>query len=300
MTLFATGDSQTKAKHHWVAPRAYSEDQSLDPKVWECLHIANVFEQAQDFDLIHNHFDFLPLTYTKLIKTPVVTTIHGFSSPQIVPVYQKYNQRVHYISISNADRHPSLDYCGTVYHGVPVEEYPFGEQSKDYLLYLGRIHRDKGTREAVRFAQRMQIPLIIAGIIQDQKYFDHYIAPYVDANQIKFIGPVGGNVKGKLLAEAKALLHLINFDEPFGLTVVEAMACGTPVLAINRGSMSELIVDGMTGLLVDTLMEAEERYSEIEQISRRYCRQWVQTHFAVEIMVQRYLEVYQKILDNGV
>ena len=296
VTLFATGDSVTAAKLRWVCPRPYSEDRSLDPKVWECLHIAEVFEHADEFDLIHNHFDFLPLTYSGLVSTPVLTTIHGFSSPRILPVYRKYNQRTYYVSISNADRAPELDYIATVYHGIPIADYPFSAAHGDYLLFLGRIHSDKGTYEAIQVARRTGLPLIIAGIVQDEEYFRGMVAPHVDGKQVRYIGPVGPPEKYDLLMRARALLHLINFDEPFGLSVVEAMACGTPVIAIRRGSMPELIADGVTGFLVPDWEAAAARVAEVEELARRDCRAWVEARFTQARMVERYLEVYEKIL----
>lgn len=298
VTLYATADSQTGARLRAVAPRPYAEDSSLDPKVWECLHIAALFEEAERYDLIHNHFDFLPLTYAGLVQTPVVTTIHGFSSPKILPVYRKYNRRVHYISISDSDRDPDLDYCATVYHGIPLELFPFSPGPGSYLLFFGRIHHDKGAAEAVELARQTGLPLIIAGIVQDQAYFDRYVAPYLDNDRIKYIGPVGPVDKGALLGGAAALLHLINFDEPFGLSVVEAMACGTPVIACNRGSMPELIRHGESGLLVDDPAEARECLSRIGELSRQRCRELVEANFTVEVMVKRYLEVYRGIMEK--
>lgn len=218
--LFATGDSQTSARLRWVAARPYSEDPQMDAKVWECLHVSALFEAADQYDLIHNHFDFLPLTYSGLVKTPVITTIHGFSSSKILPVYQKYNSRVAYVAISNAARHPSLQYCATIYHGIPVEKYPFRAQTGSYLLFLGRIHQDKGTYEAIQLARKVKIPLVIAGIIQDRNYFKKYVEPFIDDESISYIGPISPGIKEKLLSEARALLHLINCQEAFGLTVV--------------------------------------------------------------------------------
>lgn len=298
VTLYATADSQTGACLRAVAPRPYAEDGSLDPKVWECLHIGALFEEAERYDLIHNHFDFLPLTYAGLVRTPVVTTIHGFSSPKILPVYRKYNRRVHYVSISDADRDPGLDYCATVYHGIPVEQFPFSPGPGRYLLFFGRIHHDKGVAEAIDLARRAGLPLIIAGIIQDRDYFERYVAPYLDNDKIKYIGSVGPADKGALLGGAMALLHLINFDEPFGLSVVEAMACGTPVIACNRGSMPELIRDGETGFLVKNPVEARACLPRLKELSRRRCRALVEANFTVEVMVRRYLEVYREIIEK--
>ena len=149
VTLFATDDSETAAKLEAICPRPYEEDPSLDAKVWECLHIAHAFERAHHFDLIHNHFDFLPLSYSALTKSPLLTTIHGFSSERILPVYKRYNASTHYVSISDADRHPELDYLATVHHGIDLSEFTFRPQPDDYLLFFGRIHSDKGAAEAI-------------------------------------------------------------------------------------------------------------------------------------------------------
>ncbi len=298
VTLFATGDSLTRARLHAVCPRPYSEDPEVDAKVCECLHISEVFEHAAKFDIIHNQFDFLPLTYSHLVRTPLVTTIHGFSSPKILPVYEKYNDHCYYVSISNADRNPNLDYIATIYHGVPVGEYPFCDDPDDYLLFLGRIHPDKGTHEAIKVAQRAGARLIIAGIVQDEEYFEKMVAPSVDGDQIRYIGPVAMPEKGDLLGHARALLHMINFDEPFGLSVVEAMACGTPVIAIDRGSMRELIRDGRTGFLVADEEDALESVRKIDSIDRKKCRSWVEERFTQERMVEDYLKVYQMILEE--
>lgn len=296
VTLYATADSLTRARLRSVAPRPYAEDGSLDPKVWEALHIAALFEEAAGYDLIHNHFDFLPLTYSELVETPVLTTIHGFSSPKILPVYRRYNRRGHYVSISDADRHPDLDYRATVHHGIPVEEFPFHGEAGRYLLFFGRIHRDKGAAEAIALARQAGLPLILAGIIQDQDYFERAVAPHLDGDRLRYIGPVGPAGKGALLGGALALVHLINFDEPFGLSVVEAMACGTPVIACNRGSMPELIRHGETGFLVERAAEAPAMLPQLKEIHRRRCRDRVEEHFSVQAMVRRYLQLYREII----
>ncbi|MFQ5706499.1 MAG: glycosyltransferase family 4 protein [bacterium] len=297
VTLFATKDSITKAKLRAVAPCGYSEDAASEPKVWECLHISNVFEHADEFDLIHNQFDFLPLTYSGLVKTPVVTTIHGFSSPNIVPVYEKYNKTCNYVSISNADRNPKLDYMATIYHGIAMDEFAYTPEPEDYLLFFGRIHSDKGVWEAIQLAKKTKSQLIIAGIIQDQKYFDEKVAPFFEGEQIKFIGPVARTRRSEVLGKAKAILHLINFDEPFGMTVIEGMACGTPVIAISRGAMPELIRDGETGFLIPHWQAGSQVISEIPKIKRESCREWIQKCFTQQQMVNGYLDVYNRILN---
>lgn len=296
VTLYATADSQTRARLRAVAPQPWSEDPELDPKVWECLHISALFEEAGAYDLLHNHFDFLPLSYSGLVKTPLLTTIHGFSSPRILPVFRKYNGHVHYVAISAADRSPELDYRATIHHGIPVDDYPFQSRPAEYLLFFGRIHHDKGVYESIRLARQAGLPLVIAGIIQDQNYFDRYVSPYLDDDQVRYIGPVGPQEKGAVLGRARALLHLINFDEPFGLSVAEAMACGTPVIAFNRGSMPELILDEKTGFLVDDLDQAFQALSRLDRIDRTLCRRHVEENFSVDLMVERYIKVYREII----
>ena len=298
VTLFATADSQTKGTLRAVCPRGYEEDRSLDPKVWECLHIAEVFESAGDFDLIHNNFDFLPLSYSGLVETPVVTTIHGFSSPRILPVYRKYNGRTFYVSISDADRSPELDYIATVYHGIDLENFTFHPEPGSYLLFFGRIHHDKGAKEAIEIARRAGMPLILAGIIQDETYYEREIKPFLDDKTITYIGSVGPKERDKVLREAYALLHPINFNEPFGLSVVESMACGTPVIAFPRGSMPEIIEDGKNGLLVDDIDEAVLAVEKIKMLDRQQCRQIVEKRFSKERMVEDYLKVYRRILEQ--
>ena len=298
VTLFATGDSVTSARLHAVCPHPYSEDREVDAKACECLHISEVFEHAEEFDIIHNQFDFLPLTYSRLVATPVVTTIHGFSSSKILPVYRKYDPHTYYVAISNADRDPNLSYIATIHHGIPVEDYPFCDDPDDYLLFLGRIHPDKGTHKAIQVAQRAGVRLIIAGIVQDEGYFEKMVAPHVDGDRISYIGPVAMPEKGELLGHARALLHLINFDEPFGLSVVEAMATGTPVIAIDRGAMREVIRDGETGFLVNDEKEALKSITEITSIDRKQCRTWVEERFTKERMVEDYLRVYKMILQE--
>jgi len=296
VTLFATGNSTTKAKLQFVSETAYAEDSTLDPKVWECLHISNVMEQAGNFDLIHNNFDFLPLTYSRLIKTPMITTIHGFSSRRIMPVYKKYNVDNFYVSISDSDRSKELDYIATVYNGINISEFSFCSDPKDYLLFFGRIHPDKGTYEAIQIALKAGRKLIISGLIQDENYFENKVKPFINDDSIVYVGNSGTKERDKLLGEAYALLHPISFEEPFGLSVAEAMLCGTPVIAFNKGSMPELIIDNKTGFLVNTIDEAVEAVNNIKSIDRVYCRKFASSKFSRQKMAEGYLEVYKKIL----
>ena len=298
VTLFATADSVTDGKLHAVVPRPYEEDRSLDAKVCECLHISEVFEKAEDFDLIHNHFDFLPLSYSRLTKTPVLTTIHGFSSPKILTVYKKYNDTSFYVSISNADRSSELDYIDTVYHGINLDSFTFQETPEDYLLYLGRIHHDKGAGEAIQIARKASMKLIMAGIIQDEAYFKDQVEPFVDGSQIKFVGSVTNEQRNELLGRALGFIHSINFNEPFGLSVVEANACGTPVVAFKKGSMPEIISDGENGFLADDIASAVEAIGNLKTISRHKCRSVVEERFSQDRMVENYLAVYRRIIEK--
>jgi glycosyltransferase involved in cell wall biosynthesis len=296
VTLFATADSITSGKLAGVCPRPYSEDPTIDAKVWELLHVAHVFERAAEFDLIHNQADFVPLAFSRFTEVPVVTTIHGFSSERIVPVFQRYQDRVSYVAISESDRHADLRYAATIHHGVVLDELPFDPAGSDDLLFFGRIHPDKGAAEAIDVARRAGRRLVMAGIVQDQGYFERSVAPSVDGARVVYDGPVGGSERTRLLGGSRALLHLINFDEPFGLSVIEAMACGTPVIASNRGSMRELIDHGVTGFLVDSLDGAVEAIDRIGEIDRAACRASIAARFTVDHMADRYLALYRTLL----
>src|ERR1700730_1323209 len=192
VTLFATRDSETAATLDGVCPAPYSEDPAIDAKVWEMLHVAHVFERASDVDLIHNQADFVPLVFSRLVETPVVTTIHGFSSERILPAFKTYDDRVHYVAISEADRHSDLRYAATIHHGIRLEDFPFDPHGSEDLLFFGRIHPDKGTAEAIAAARRTGRRLIMAGIIQDQAYPNEQVVPALDARSVVFRGPVGG------------------------------------------------------------------------------------------------------------
>jgi glycosyltransferase involved in cell wall biosynthesis len=301
VTLFATADSITKGRLHAVCKGGYEEDRQVEPKVWECLHISELFEKADEFDLIHNHFDFLPLTYSQLVTTPVVTTIHGFSSPRILPVYEKYNRKVFYVAISESDRSPNLNYIATIHHGIDLDDFTddftFVPEPEDSLLFFGRIHPDKGAKEAIEIARAAGKKLTMAGVIQDETYFASEVKPHIDGDDVTYVGSVGPEQRDELLGKAFALLHPISFDEPFGLSIIEAMCCGTPVIAFNRGSMPELIMHGVNGFLVSHVEEAVESVKELCKIDRLACRRFVEENFSTERMVNDYLKVYEQILE---
>lgn len=295
VTLFATGDSVTRARLHAVVDQGYEEDRAIDPKVAEYRHISEVFEHAADFDLIHNHYDFMALTYTRLVSTPVVTTIHGFSSPQIVPIYRKYADG-YFVSVSDSDRMPGLNYLATAYNGIDLSLYPLQHLRGDHLIFLGRIHPDKGVHLAIEVARLSGWPLLIAGIIQDTIYFREQVEPHLN-QQIRYIGPVDVPGKNDLFARARGLLHLNTIPERFGLVLAEANAAGVPVIAMNLGSCGEVIEDGRTGFLVNTVNEAVKAVQELASINSATCRERVQQHFSVDSMVDAYERVYDAIFD---
>jgi len=296
VTLFATGDSITKARLRAVVDHGYEEDCSIDPKVAEYLHIPEVFERAAEFDIIHSHYDFMALTYSRLVKTPVLTTVHGFSSPKIMPVYRKYRDG-YFVSISDSDRASGLNYVATVYNGIDLSLYPFNATGGDDLVFLGRIHPDKGVHLAIEVARRSGRRLIVAGIIQDRAYFEEQVKPHVDDKDICFVGPLDVAGKNELFARACALLHLNTIPERFGLVLAEANAAGVPVIAMDLGSCREVIEDGQTGFLVDNVSEAVCALERLSDIDRTKCRQRVQRCFSIETMVRGYERAYATVFE---
>ncbi|SKB65089.1 Glycosyltransferase involved in cell wall bisynthesis [Salegentibacter holothuriorum] len=298
VTLFATANSITKAKLEWASKLPYEVDKENDPKVMECLHISHLMEQAGRFDIIHNHFDFLPLTYSSLINVPMLTTIHGFSSPKIIPVYKKYNNSTSYVSISDSDRSEELDYLATIYHGLDPKEFTFRKEKEDYLLYFGRIHPHKGAHAAIEIARKAGLRLKIAGLIQEEAYFNSEIKPFIDNKNVEYLGNVGPEARDKLLGCAKALLHPIFFEEPFGLSVLEAMMCGTPVIAFKRGSMPELIREEISGFLPGNISEAVLAIKALDKIDPKTCRAYAVKKFSLETMTHAYLGAYETVIKN--
>lgn len=296
VTLFATLDSITSARLDGVVPAGYCEDPSVDAKVWEFRHLAHLFQQAGEFDIIHNQADFPAHAFSGLTTTPMVTTIHGFSSDRILPMYEPFQNRVHYVAISAADRHPSLRYAATIHHGIKAEEFVFDPDGGRDLLFFGRIHPDKGAHHAIAAARASGHTLNLYGIVQDNDYYEREVAPANDGMSIRYHGVVGGDDRLRALGRARALLHLIDFEEPFGLSVIEAMACGTPVIAFNRGSMPELIENGVTGFLVDTVEQAVTAIGRIGTIVRSEVRRRVMNRFTADQMAENYIKLYRSIL----
>jgi len=296
VTLFATANSQTTAWLHGTVPAGYADDKQADARVCAALHHAAVFERASEFDVLVNHSDFLPLSYSRLVSTPMVTTIRGFSSPQVVQVYRAYDDIARYVAVSAADRHPDLHYAATIHYGIDTSRFTFVPDAGDYLLVLGRIHPDKGTHLAIEVAGKAGLPLIIAGPVLDKAYFRDAVQPHVDGAAVSHIEAPGPAQRDALLGGARALLHLISVAEPFSLPVVEALATGTPVIATPIGSIPELLRDESTGFFVSDAAAAVAAVARIGDLDRQLCRHEATSRFGVERMVDDYLALFDRIL----
>lgn len=310
VTLFATKDSQTSATLDAVVPIGTEEDKfygsgdiQKNVRYWEYLHIGNCFDQAHKFDLIHNNMNYAPLYFAPHIKPRIVTTVHSGlidfqNQPLSLKIYKQYNPFSDYVAISNAARHPDLNYAATIYHGINVSEYVFQPNAGEYLLLFGRIDDAKGAAGAIEAAKKFGMKLVLSGIAPDPVYFKERIEPHLDGVHVEYIGSVGGEQKKKILSEAYALLHLINFDEPFGLSVIEALASGTPVVALNKGSMPEIIESGKTGFVVNSLDEVLEKLGDIPTINREDCRAAASERFTEDIMVDNYAKLFEQIVSS--
>ncbi|KRE20923.1 glycosyl transferase [Agromyces sp. Soil535] len=301
VTLFATADSVTSATLESVAPHGYAEDADMDGRVWEALHIAHAMDLSSGFDLVHNQLDWLPLAFDAQWGAPMVTTIHGFSGESILPAYER--ARSTFVSISDADRSPALTYAATVHHGIDMTEFDTPDvdtasRARDDLVVFGRIHPDKGIADAIDIAARAERRLVICGIVQDAAYFAEQVEPRIDGDRVVYRGSVGPAERTEVLASAAVLLHPIHFAEPFGLSVIEAMACGTPVVAYRRGSMPEVVEDGLTGFVVDCVAEAVDAVPRAAALDRTVVRRRARERFDVERMVDGYLEVYRSVLER--
>jgi glycosyltransferase involved in cell wall biosynthesis len=293
VTLFATLDSVTKATLDGVCPAGYEEGPDLDGRVWEALHVSHALRRSGEFDLVHNHLDWLPLAFSEHCRAPLLTTIHGFSGQNILPAYRR--ARSSFVSISDSDRSADLDYVGTVYHGIDLAGLPFNPVGGEDLVAFGRIHPDKGTHTAIEIARRAGRRLILCGIVQDERYFAELVEPRIDGDRVVYLGSVGPQRRGEILGAVAALLHPIEFAEPFGLSVVESMACGTPVVAYRKGSMPEVVDEGVTGRLVDRADQAVKALAGIGEIDRAACSARARERFGADRMVDDYLRIYRKL-----
>lgn len=301
VTLFASGDSCTRARLSAACDRALR----LDPTCQDSLapHIrmlGQVYQRAQEFDIIHCHTDYLGVPLARFTPTPTVLTLHGrLDIPELAPLYREYRD-IPLVSISNAQRHPlpEVNWAATIYHGLPVNCYPsFQTHPGDYLLFLGRIAAEKRPDSAIRVACQAGIRLRIAAKVDqaDREYFATTIRPLLDHPLIDFLGEVNDQQKRELLSNARALLFPIDWPEPFGLVMIEALACGTPVITRRRGSTPEIIRDGYTGFLCETEAEMIEAVQQIDALDRGACRREFLDRFTVTRMAQQYMNLYQAI-----
>lgn len=298
VTLFATLDSLTGATLDGVCATGYEEQAGVDGRVCEALHVAHVLARSGEFDLIHNHLDWLPLAFAPLFEAPLLTTIHGFSGRGILPAYKNAGASA-FVSISDSDRAPELDYIATVHHGIDLTALPLSAAGGESLVAFGRVHPDKGTGDAIAIARAAHRKLVICGIVHDAEYFRTQVEPHIDGDRVRYLGSVGPTQRAEILGSAAALLHPIAFDEPFGLSVVEAMACGTPVIAYRRGSMPEIIDEGVTGYLVDSIDAAARVVNNAAALDRTAIRAVAERRFGAARMVDDYIAVYRRLLDRA-
>lgn len=302
VTLFASGDSVTLAKLDSVHPRALRLDPTIkEYSIYEMLQLSQVYERADEFDVIHSHMGCSALPYCKLVKTPTVHTLHGVFTPDNRKMYT-YAKRQPYVSISNTQREPGLglNCVATVYNGIDVSSHKFFPQPDEpaYLAFLGRMSPEKGPHHAISIAKAVGLPLKMAGKVDvvDVEYFETQIKPHIDGEQIQFLGEANHHQKNNLMGRAVATLFPITWREPFGLVMVESMAAGTPVVAMRLGAAAEVIAHGKTGFLCDTVEECIAATRNVAQIDRLACREHVSNYFSVQQMVNGYEAVYQQAL----
>jgi glycosyltransferase involved in cell wall biosynthesis len=301
VTLFASGDSRTSARLSSVVPRSLRRGGSDDALSAHVMLLAEVFERASEFDLIHCHVDYLAFPFGRLVRTPTLHTLHGrLDLPWLLPLFRRFPS-VPLVSISDAQRQPlrevPLSWAGTVYHGLPLEPYPLSPAGGPYLAFLGRLSREKRPDLAVAVAVRTGVPLKIAAKVDptDREYFERELVPLLDHPLIDFVGEIDDQAKAGFLGGALALLFPIDWPEPFGLAMIEAMACGTPVIARPCGSVPEIIVPGVSGFLVDTVDEMVEAVKRVDTIDRTVCRRHVEERFSAERMADGYEAIYNRL-----
>jgi glycosyltransferase involved in cell wall biosynthesis len=308
VTLFASGDSSTGARLVACCPRALRTDSGCDdPMVHHFLMLEKVFHRASEFDLIHFHIDYLHFPLSRWRDLAQITTLHGrLDIPDLVMLYGEFSE-MPLISISDAQRRPipSAVWLGTVYHGLPEDLFSFHGAPGNYLAFLGRISPEKRVDRAIEIAKRSGMPLKIAAKIDkvDKEYFEAVIKPLLDHRLVEFVGEIGGQEKEEFLGNAYAVLFPIDWPEPFGLVMIEAMACGTPVIAWRHGSVPEVMKDGVTGFIVEDLDEAVQAIEKLASFDRRKCRQVFERRFTADRMASDYVSIYQqfvgKVSDNG-
>lgn len=303
VTLFASGDSATKARLIAPCRRALRLDKtSIDQMAHHILMLDQVFRGAAQFDIIHFHIDYLHFPLSRRQRTPHVTTLHGrLDIPDLVPLYKEFRD-MPVISISDSQREPLpwINWQGTVYHGLPGDLYTFQEEPGKYLAFLGRISPEKRVDRAIQIAKKVGMEIKIAAKVDatDREYFEEMIKPLLNDPWTDYIGEIGEGEKDEFLGKAYALLFPIDWPEPFGMVMIEAMACGTPVIAYNQGSVPEVIEEGVTGFIVENLEEAVRAVKMVPSLSRKWCRQVFEERFSASRMASDYLTVYNQLIER--
>jgi glycosyltransferase involved in cell wall biosynthesis len=304
VTLFASGDSVTRAELVACSPKALRLDSAcIDPIAHHILMLEKILSRAGDFDLIHFHVDYLHFPLSRRQQLPSVTTLHGrLDLPDLVPLFKEFSD-MPVISISDAQRKPLpwANWLGTVHHGLPPRSLTFNPVGGEYLAFLGRISPEKGIDRAIEIAVRLGMKLKVAAKIDraDQTYFERTIEPLFKHPLIEFVGEVGNGEKAEFLGNASALLFPINWPEPFGLVTIEALACGTPVIAYPFGSVPEIIIDGTCGFLVHNIDQAVDAVRRIDEIDRHDCRRHFERNFTDERMAWNYLDLYERVVGQA-
>jgi glycosyltransferase involved in cell wall biosynthesis len=303
VTLFASGDSQTTATLVAGCPIALWRDPDVRETLPHHVRLVElVFQQASRFDIIHFHLDYLHFPLVRRHRCPTVTTMHGALRPHDVKALFDEYRDIPLVSISDNQRipMPSAGWQATVYHGLPRTLFQPTERAGGYLVFLGRTSLEKGVDRAIEIARQTNLPLMLAGKIypEERGYFDAVIAPLLDASKdmVHFVGEIGGREKEALLGNARALLFPIDWDEPFGLVMIESLACATPVIAWRRGSVPEVIDDGVTGFIVDSIDAAVQAIGRLDRIDRRRCRDVFEARFDANRMAREYVKVYEQVI----
>jgi glycosyltransferase involved in cell wall biosynthesis len=304
VTLYATGDSLTMARLRAVRQTPLRSAGIDRPGPYELVHIATLLAEANEYDVIHNHCGEQLMAFSNVISTPILTTVHGPMPVDADVVWQSY--RGYYNSISRASRNgfPDKGYVGIVYNGIDVESFPLRTNKEDYLLFLGRISEEKGTHVAIDVAQALGLTLIVAGKVDraDVDYYERMVRPRIDGLSIVYVGEADSQQKRELFGRARCLLHPVTWPEPFGLVMAEAMACGTPVVAMRQGSIPEVVLDGQTGFVVDSVDQMIDAVSRVGSIDPLQCREHVSANFSLERMgssYERILEMIWRENDRG-
>jgi glycosyltransferase involved in cell wall biosynthesis len=303
VTLFASGDSVTAAKLIPASRRALRLDKDcIDQLAHHVVLLEKVFRQADEFDVVHFHIDYLHFPTTRRSPITHVTTLHGrLDIPDLAPVYEQFDD-IPLVSISDAQREPLplAHWIATVYHGLPQDLYQFRAQPGKYFAFLGRISPEKRVDRAIKIARRIGIPLKIAAKVDlvDREYFKKVIKPLLREPLVEYVGEIGEGEKEEFLGNAYALLFPIDWPEPFGLVMIEAMACGTPIIAYRQGSVPEVIEQGHTGFVVDDLADAVAAAKRVPELSRKRCREVFEQRFTARRMARDYLRVYQGLIER--